>query len=133
MEKPKREEKPYPPPDRPVYTVRPSEEREIDSKGIRLKGLLVVLFGVAAVAGILFAASYFNVPISVREPAVKGASAVAVGGSERSALKVEVTRTLQILEEMAAEFKDEPEKLEKIEKLKKETREILDLLGSKTP
>ena len=124
-EEQKMEEKPYPRPDRPVYTVRPSDEKK---GGARFKGFIVVLVGVLAAAGILVAATYFNVALPTREPAVKAAPAVSA--PELGTLKVEVTRTLLILEEMSAEVSGDPEKLEKIEKLKKDTREILNSIGT---
>lgn len=127
-EEQKVEEKPYPRPDRPVYTVRPSDER---TGGFRFKGVLVVLIGILAVVGILFGATYFNVSIPTREPAV--IAAPPVSAPELGTLKVEVTRTLQLLEEMAGESSGDPEKLEKIEQLKKDSREILNSIGAETP
>ena len=129
-EEQKVEEKPYPHPDRPVYTVRPSDE---GNSGSRFKGIIIVLVGVLAAVGILFAATYFNVAIT--NPAdLRGVKAApTVSAPELGALKVEVTRTLQLLEEMAAEFSDDPVKLEKIEKLQRDSREILNSIGPGGP
>lgn len=127
-EEQKVEEKPYPHPDRPVYTVRPSDEGK---SGSRFKGIIIVLVGILAAVGILFAAAYFNVEITNREPAVKAAPTVRA--PELGTLKVEVTRTMQLLEEMAGEFSDDPVKLEKIEKLQKDSREILNSIGTGAP
>lgn len=129
-EEQKREEKPFPHPDRPVYTVRPSDE---GTGGFRFKGIIVVLIGILAAVGILFAATYFNVAIT--NPAdLRGViAAPPVSAPELGTLKVEVTRTLQLLEEMAGESSGDPEKLEKIKKLKKDSREILNSIGAGTP
>jgi hypothetical protein len=125
----KKEKKSYPPPDRLVYTVRPSEEMK--TKSGRIWGFIVVIIGIAAVAGILFAATYFNVPMPGGKTAVK--SVETGGGLELSALEVEITRTMQLLDEMTVEFSDQPEKLEKVEELKMEAREILESIRGKTP
>lgn len=127
-EEQKREEKPFPHPARPVYTVRPSDE---GNGGFRFKGTIVVLLGILVAVGILFAATYFNVAITNREPAVKAAPSASA--PELGALKVELTRTLHLLEEMAGESAGDPEKLERIEKLKKDSREILNSIGAGGP
>lgn len=130
VEEQKREEKPFPHPDRPVYTVRPSDEGD---GGFRFKGIIIVLLGILVAVGILFAATYFNAAIPNREPAVKAAPTVSAPAPELGTLKVEVTRTMQLLEEMAAESAGDPEKLEEIEKLQGDSREILDSIGTGGP
>ncbi|MFQ5431116.1 MAG: hypothetical protein ACE5EN_01260 [Nitrospinota bacterium] len=132
--KPNQEENPFPPSERPVYTVRQAEAKE--AKGSGYKSLFIILFGVAAVAGILFAATYFNVPLPIGKTAVQTTVAPATPageGQEINALKVEVARTMQILDEMAAELSSQPEKLKKVEDLQTQTREILDSLGNSAP
>ena len=128
---PNKEEKPFPPSERPVYTVRQAESKEAQGSGY--KSLFIILFGVAAVGGILFAATYFNVPMPGGKTAVQttlAPSAPAKTSQEITALKVEVARTLQMLDEMALELLDQPEKLQKVEKLKTEAREILNSLAN---
>ena len=132
MKKTSKEEKPFPPSERPVYTVRQAEAKEAQGGGY--KSVFIILFGVAAVAGILFAATYFNVPGT--KPAVQttvapvAPSATKAPSREITALTVEVTRTMQILDEMSAELSNQPEKLKKVEELKFQTREILDSLDN---
>ncbi len=129
--KPNKEEKPFPPSEMPIYTVRQAEAKEVEGSGY--KSLFLILFGVAAVAGILFAASYFNVPMPGGKTAVQTTvepGAPAVPSREITALTVEVTRTMQILDAMAAELSNQPEKLQKVKELKTQTREILDSLGN---
>ena len=129
-QKPNKEEKPFPPSERPVYTVRQAEAEE--ARGSSYKSLFIILFGVAAVGGILFAATYFNVPLPGGKTAVQttvapvAPAAPAVKGQEITALKVEAARTMQILDEMAAELSGQPEKLKKVEELKTQTGELLD-------
>lgn len=134
MKKSNTEEKPFPPSERPVYTVRQEEARE--ARGSAYKSLFMILFGVVAVGGILFAATYFNVPLPGGKTTVQTTVAPgAVGGVSReiTALTIEVTRTMQILDEMAAELINQPEKLKQVEALKTQTREILDSLGNNAP
>jgi len=130
----KTEEKPYPPPERPVYTV--SQAEAMAARGSGYKSVFIILFGAAAVAGILFAATYFNVPWPPGKRSAQTTAAtapVAEPGLEIAALRVEITRTMQVLEAMAAEYAQQPEKLKKVEELKTQTREILDSLGHSAP
>lgn len=133
-QKPNKEEKPFPPSERPVYTVRQAEAEE--AKGSSYKSLFIILFGVVAVGGILFAATYFNVPLpggKTADQTIVAPAAPAVEGQEITALKVEAARTMQILDEMAAELSGQPEKLKKIEELKTQAGELLDSLGNPAP
>ncbi len=126
---PKKEEQPSPPPDRPVYTVRQSDaSNDSGGGGIILKKTAIMLAGVIAVVAILSAGTYYyrsDIGAALQ-------AGLSGGGTEPTALEIEVIRTLRSLDELSLEFADETEKLKEIELMKKETRNILESIGNGT-
>lgn len=124
---PKKE--PSPPPDRPVYTVRQSDALgDSGGGGIFLKKTAIILVGAVAVMAILVAGTYYY------RSDIGAALQTGLSGGEKefTALEIEVVRTLRVLDELAEEFSDEPERLKEIELMKKETLNILESTGSRT-
>ena len=128
---PKHEEKPYPPPDRPVYSI-PKKDEDESAGGDGLKLAVMVVVGILAVAAILFAATWIYKPESAglgKTPAVAVETVPSVS-PDALLLRVELTRTIRILEGLAAEFADDAEKLAEIKEMENDARSILESMES---
>lgn len=127
---PKSEEKPDPPSAMPVYTVRQSDTESDSGSGSGFfKQVIAIAVGVVAVVAILAAGAYYY---KMEGPGIGDKKALSGGGVNVESLKIEMTRTLQVLNDYSGELKDDPEKLKKVEAMKKEIQEILESIGEKT-
>lgn len=129
------ETKPYPPPDRPVYSVPLETAEGSDSSGGWGIGRILTVTGMVTglVAVLLLVALFYKngIGLITGEERIAGTQSIDAKTSNSSvgitSVQIESARTLHILDSMIAEYKDEPEKIGQIEKVRSE---ILGLLNS---
>lgn len=124
---PPKEEKPYPPADRPVYSIPPNgEEKESVTTFSKMNFTALFVVGILI---LVLGGVYFYQSGIVRLPLRNSLSSQANELYGQNALKVETLRTINLLEQMEQNYADNPEQLEKIRELKNDAQGILKSLG----
>jgi hypothetical protein len=136
----KREAANYPPAERPIFAEPKRQYTKPESapkNGSSLSATgLVLAIAAVALAALFFYRSNLNIK-SAENRANQALAAVGelrrTGGPAPTAMKLELTRTLRLLDSMAVEFGNEPEMRNKIESMRNQTLEILYSLEEKAP
>jgi len=126
---PPSEPKPVPPADRPVYSV-PADSPATEPDKMNFTVFFVsAIFVLAIGAAYLYQSGFIGRKSVANHPAAKaepGAIAPApTESNDRSALKIEMLRTISLLEEMEGLYADNPKKSDKIKELTWEAKDIL--------
>jgi hypothetical protein len=134
----KREPSNYPPAERPIFAEpkRQYQEAEAPRKPASSLSATSLVIGLAAVA--LAAVFFYRSTLNIKSAENRANQALAAvgelrrtGGQAPTAMKLELTRTLRLLDSMAVEFGNEPEVRNKIETMRNETLDILYSLEDK--
>ncbi|MBI3580759.1 MAG: hypothetical protein HY098_01540 [Nitrospinae bacterium] len=130
----------YPPAERPIF-AEPKRQKPTAEEPPRPVSSLSVTSLVLGITALVLAAVFFyrsNLNIrNVENWANQALTAVGelrhTGGPAPTAMKLELTRTLRLLDSMAVEFGSEPDLRNKIETMRNETLDILYSLEEKGP
>lgn len=135
-----REAPQYPPAERPVFSEpKPAykEKPPREKQGSSVSGA-ALFFGIAALA--LAMILYYRSNIEVKNAETTAHQALTEVGELRhnagappTIMKLELTRTLRLLDSMAVEFGNEPEIRNKIEAMRNETLDLLYSIDEKAP
>ena len=135
-----RETAQYPPAERPIFAEPKRQYAKVEDSPRPVSSLSVtsLVLGIAAV--VLAAVFFYRSTLNIRNAENRANQALTAvgelrhtGGPAPTAMKLELTRTLRLLDSMAVEFGSEPDMRNKIETMRNETLDLLYSLEEKGP
>lgn len=130
----------YPPAERPIFAEPKRQQPKVEEPPRPVSSLSVTSLVLGITALVLAAVFFYRSNLNIRNVENRANQALSAVGELRhsgspapTAMKLELTRTLRLLDSMAVEFGTEPDLRNKIETMRNETLDILYSLEEKGP